>query len=390
MALFKKRRADSDRSAGPVVPAKPGLRLHRPELDRIEYIYFEGRRLEDQSAIRTDPIPAEAYDLLGSQGILSDSGSAILPWRAQNTRNLTVAPFRRGVAFVESQMPGGPRLFTDTFESDAPLMASLPGFRVLDNRGSSVCGIEYSPTGDRIACLEWQGQGVLAILSVDDGSRTFVTTLDGVAGYEQPFWSPDGRWILVSTNFAPQLVSLDQELVVPLPLSRSQVDWWPLHGSSTLMVLGGDAPSHWVSRFDLATNTITRVAEVDVSPQEGLDSFRHHLAHPRVSPDGRRLLVGTSLGPAVAYQREHGGRQRTAIVDIETGRLRPGPSPFVDPSGWIEREHNRWRWAEVGRGYGSTQVAHELLSAASSFTGPDPCASYDFGGRDEYVVAWHW
>jgi len=65
-----------------------------------------------------------------------------------------------------------------------------------------------------------------------------------------------------------------------------------------------------------------------------------------VSPVDNTVLVGISLGPPGAYQEQHGGRYRMAMLEAGTGEVRQLFEPFVDGTP-VERVHDDWRWNRV-------------------------------------------
>lgn len=362
------------------------LAIDPPDLDRIEFLYEESRRYEDQSSIRSDKPPASIWSIPKRLGVLGSSGQPILPWYATNVAGAVASPAGRAIALI---VEGVDPLQIRTVDGPEIPVSSIPDARIMQNRGFSTCGMSWSPDGRRIACLEWNGVGTLTLLDADTGARTFLTTLKGVVGNEVPVFSPDGRWILVSINAAPQLISLEDRTVVELPLKSAYLDWWPAKGPSALFALTGASDQQRCGLYDLATATLIDLGPLILPVQDDLPEGRRIVFGPRVSPDGSRVLVGTFFGPDARYQDEQGSRERVAILDISTRIVTTQTEPFVDPGRWLERVHRRWSWvSKPGTSAptsGPTQVADELRFNALPFDNVDPAKVEP---ADERVVVW--
>lgn len=383
MSLFKKRQAPSE-------PARPGLAP--PTLATAEYVYDEQFRLEDQAGLRSDEPPAASREALyESRSGLRGPGAETLyaPPAFGGAKLAAVHPSRGAVAFVDTHLAPEPLYHRGDYSDPIPLL-QLPGFRRMASRGTSLCGISWSPDGTTLACLEWNSGGVLTLLDPASGARTFLTMLEGVSGAEEPQWSPDGRWLLIGTHPQPQLVSLDHQVIVKLPLEKPDVDWWPAHGPATLLTISEGPDGNVFGTYNLERAEHQILGPIQQPQQADLDLFRRHVYRPRVAPDGTRALVGSRLGPSGAYQIANGSRHRVSMIDLTTGQLNILASAFLDPAQWVEREHDRWAWVGDYRQSHPVTVGNDLLSSATPLRGPDPTDRFDDATRDETLVIWSW
>ncbi len=322
---------------------EPGVAWHLGAGDQIT---FEASvRLEDTDT--WSPAADQALTGGGYRGWATNAGNPALPWPSGNVVQLVLdARRRRGLFVVGSVPPHEPSL------GDGQAFRAVAGMRQLPFRGHSMCGMSLSPDGRSAATVEyWSGaaSGGVAMIELETGTRRVITALPGLAGYEVPLWSPDGNWILVTSN-PPQLVSLEHDIVVPVNLGDSphstQLDWWPAKGPSCLFALVGDGLQQRIQVLDLASGSVDFQCMALVPRQEGLDAARHLLVWPRVSPDGATVLVGCRLGPPGGYQDKYGSRDRVAILDPSSGVLTCSFPAFVDDT-LVEREHRHWRWTST-------------------------------------------
>ncbi|MFC0316518.1 TolB family protein [Gordonia phosphorivorans] len=338
--------------------------------------------------LRSDATPPGIHTQCGPKGVVGRLGDRLLPWRAFNISEVAPSPTLRAVAMVMGAYPGAEIELTE-YGSRTP-MESLPGFTVMDNRGSSICGVDWSPDGRTLACLEWSGVGVLTLLDAQTGRRTVLTTLDKIMGNEVPRFSPDGRWILVPTS-APKLVSLDQSVSVSLPLEHAYVDWWPARGPSALFAIVGHAGSQHFGAYDLASGRFEDLGPLQLPHQPDLPETRALIHTPRVSPVGGHVLVGSWFGPPGPYQEENGSRERVAVLDVTTGQVTSPIYPWADAGSWLERDHSKWFWTgRPSTTTGPTVVAPALFNETTPFDNNDLRAHRDATDRDELVVVWSW
>lgn len=361
------------------------VRLSPPRLGQSEWAYRETRRRQDQSELRADRPPATGA--LYKPGWLDNWGTRLLPPAIYSVEGMSVHPSLNAVAMCVTHAPPEPRLRVEgTNLAQWPLMSSVPGLRPLANAGNWLCGVAWSPQGDRLACLEGP-PGALSLFDAGHGQRTFLTTIGHVYGDETPMWSPDGRWLLLPTRPRPLLVSLDHRVIVDLPLEGAQVDWHPAAGASTLLTLHDGPPAPRVGNYDLSTGGFTDLGAVILPEQPDQVQYLHQ---PRVSPDGRRLLMGSNYGPPARYQEMYGIRFRVALVELGNLKLQPLIGPSADPGGWFEREHSHWSWIPRRRPAPPVTVAAELVAGGRPFDTADPHTGADRSGRDETVVVWTW
>lgn len=201
-----------------------------------------------------------------------------------------------------------------------------------------------SPDSTRLAVIDQAGDADL--VTFDETGRHHVTGLGRLFGDEPPQWSPDGRFVLVSTFPKPILVRMSDGSRLELPLERAQVDWWPARGASHLFVLQGGSNEYSVAAFDLATNDLDVLGAVVTPDSGGADAGRLALTRPRVSPEGTEVLLGVPHGPHADYIASYPVRHRAGILSLASLSVRPIVAPFVDEGQWIARDHRHWYWTE--------------------------------------------
>lgn len=281
-----------------------------------------------------------------NKGFRTNTGGNPVAWASHSVDDLELDSHRRRALLAAVVMPGH-----DPETTDGRAYRDTPGFRQLPWRGYSISGFSVSPDGSRVAVLEFRGgaDGVLSVTDIVTGARVEVTSVEHVSGNETPQWSSDGKWILLSTHPA-LLVDVDGRRQMTFSGSDNPnltaVDWWPKRGGSIIFMLSGSEGRFQVREFDLSTGTHTTISEVRLPTQPDLALWRHIMAYPKVSPVDNTVLVGISLGPPGAYQEQHGGRYRMAMLEAGTGEVRQLFEPFVDGTP-VERVHDDWRWNRV-------------------------------------------
>jgi hypothetical protein len=354
--------------------------LKPPRVDGARFVYHEALRCERaEAAYRAERVPAISQRLVATEGdtMRRDDGQLV---------------FARNVGcreFVADRVVR--RSYVAVAHHPSRSFLSMPGCVAFANRGS-VCGMELSPDGRHLAVLEWSRGAHVVLLDTATGARRFLAAFaNAYVGFEQPLWSPDGRWLLVNTGSHASIVSVGDGTTAPVPFPGAQLDWWPSEGPSTLLALHGTPGEQRLGRLDLARWALDDLGPVELPRQDGLPPFRRHLGTPRVSPDGREVLVGSCFGPPADYQERQGSRPRVALIVVDQRRVEPVTAPFADRAQLVEREHRSWKWLADTRSTSGPTVVHEPILASLRRGGDDLTATE--GGsspRREVVMAWQW
>lgn len=326
-------------------------------------------------------ITREIDDLIQEESLAlrTDTGSVVL---RGVSAGLIDSPRKRLVT-VYDHMPvsmGNPGIRPYPGASELPL-EDIPGVTVLHNP-RDVFSLDVSPDGQRVATMEWDGRGYLAVFDLDTGRRQLVTSLEDIAGYERPAFSPDSEWLLIPGFHGARIVNCSDGTTLHLPELTHGVCWYELEEKVGLLSIGAgsgdDLAPERVGFMDLETLIWQPVGDVVAADPE-LPPLRRWLSGPISGPDGR-VLVGSSYGPSAEYQESQGSRSRVAILDPKTMRLTHPVAPFAldDHNGVIEREHKMWSWNSPLVSDRSLRIKDSLLqTAASRCLDTDP-------GEDEY------
>lgn len=287
----------------------------------------------------TEPERAPAVRTTAHRGALPFPG--FTPHRVQldtdRARALLTTPFLAGET---PELPGTGLTFDD-----------LPGMRRLEHRGFWNAGLAFGPEGRRAAAIEVHEDGAhLVTLDLATGARRYVTAVPGRPGDARPLWSPDGRWILLSSHEGNLLVDPTERTCVRLPLDLplAAATWWPQRGDSTLMLLHGRPGAQRVTALDLATWTRTPVSRLDLGAAAPGDAEPGAVWGPVMSPDGDRVLVGDTRGTPAHYRHTYGTAQRLAVLDPRTGGVVRLAPPFR-PGTTVENVHEDWSWSAPQR-----------------------------------------
>lgn len=224
----------------------------------------------------------------------------------------------------------------------------------------NIQGVDYHSSSGTIALVESLGGSTAAAAIRDrNGDRRLLTVLDGIAGYESPRFSADGRWVLVNTFPLATLVEVETGCSIQIP-GIANACWWPLDGSVLLVLRQDGAKETTPVLYDLKqSRDVHAFPMVRISPPP-LSEFRYHSNHG-VSRDGRYALIGTTSGVTPEFQREHGAGTRIAVLDLATGFAAVRTVTFLDETQQLELDVRSARW--LSRAESSPTVVHADLRA---------------------------
>jgi hypothetical protein len=326
-------------------------------------------------------ITREIDDLIQEESLAlrTDSGSVVL--RGVSAGLIDSA--RKRLVMVYNHMPvsvGKPGISPNRGEPEVPL-EEIPGVTVLHNP-RDVFSLDVSPDGQRVATLEWDRRGYLALFDLASGRRHLVTSLEDIGGNERPVFSPDSEWLLIPGFHGARIVNCSGGAILHLPELNHGVCWYELEGTMGLLTVGAGSGDELVPErvgFMNLETLVWQPLEDVVAADPGLPPLRRWLSSPVSGPDGR-VLVGSSYGPSAEYQESQGSRSRVAILDPRTMSLTHPVAPFAvaDQNGVIEREHKMWSWNSPLVSARALEINAALLQAAAP-----PCSDAE-PGVDEY------
>jgi len=182
----------------------------------------------------------------------------------------------------------------------------------------------WSPNGRRIALAIGAHGGAIAVMNADGTSRRALDSTSTGFSLESPSWSPDGRWIVYSTDFGNGTPKRGIFLVRPNGRDSHQIldggfdPQWSPNGDKIAYAIGSDPD---------APQGIT-VMNADGSGSHVIVN-RLGATHPRWSLDGR-LIAYTQQGKRwnVYTVRSGGGMPRLAVRGAYDATWRP-PVPLT-------------------------------------------------------------
>ena len=244
-------------------------------------------------------------------------------------------------------------------------LEEIPGVRVLNlNNPADAFSLSVSPDGRMVATIYYAGRGFISLCDANTGHRELVTSLEDMAGYERPIFSPDGEWMLIEGYRGTRIVRCSDGATLSIPELTGGTCWYELEHRLGLLCIGAGSGDQLLPErivfMDLETVTPRHVGDV-IASDPLLPPGRRRLSHPTSGPDGR-ILVGSSFGPSSEYQKAHGSRNRVAILDMNTLRLTHFVKPFADEGGVIEREHKMWSWNSPFVSTQTLRISDSLLN----------------------------
>lgn len=206
---------------------------------------------------------------------------------------------------------------------------------------TNIISVDLSAEGD-IAVLESYGSAGAVSTVSGAGELTRLTLLEDHAGNEVVRFSPDAKWLLVSRYDGSYLIDVTTGRFSRLPLRNC--DWWPA-SDSTLIELslqdGRCTPRLFSLDHGEFVEDLPPVA-FDVPLVKGLE----HMFHPRCSPDGNKMLIGTFAGVSADYRERYGVGGHLALVDLITGQASLVFPALLNESAPWERDIADARWTQ--------------------------------------------
>jgi dipeptidyl aminopeptidase/acylaminoacyl peptidase len=172
-----------------------------------------------------DTLRVVAGDGSGDLELMRGAGTVAPAWRPGSADELAIADGRGRIALISAVT--GKTLWRSklriataglAWSSDGQRLAALTpsAVNVLDGGGAAVerlrprdaavfTALGYSPAGRRLALVERTRAGDAIHIAHSAGSRRIFAT---AATLRDPLWSPDGRWLLVSSPAADQWLFL--------------------------------------------------------------------------------------------------------------------------------------------------------------------------------------
>jgi hypothetical protein len=278
-----------------------------------------------------------------------------------------------------------------TLGYEGPRLDSLAGVTAFQTHGT-LCGVEFHPNGASALVTEyWRGEGALSEISLVNGQRRFVCSLGHISGSETPQLSADGQWCVINTHPNPQVVEISTGRHFGLAMPGANLDWWPSRGPGALLVVTVRSGRPELGLLDLSSGRYCVEGPITLpSEATGLPALRLHLSYPRVSADGRYVLVGTSIGPSPEFQERNGSRDRVAILDTQSLRLQLLASTFADSTCLVQRVHSSWAWTRTSFEHSAPGFTlHYMFATSIAQRGDDPAPEpTPSGERSETLILW--
>ena len=159
----------------------------------------------------------------------------------------------------------------------------------------------WSPDGSQIAFLWIKPDGTIPVATVSVGSDRMPHEIEGVPGVNGPQWSPDGKWIAISTFMGVTLASPDgdEKDIRMLPGLNSPALAWS-KDSKTIYGLAYTSDPPALKAMDVATGAIRTLAEYHIGFQPLPLIENTYTGGIRISmaPDGKSVAVGTATSQA--------------------------------------------------------------------------------------------
>ncbi len=264
------------------------------------------RRLRDIGEARIHLDPSAQTTVLSGVTTASPSPAAsrgrapVLPWALFAVAVLAAAWF----AFVPN---GAEPADADLRPPVLRAAIEAPEEAGLHLSGANPGPAAISPDGSRLVFTAREESG-RRNLWLQDLAHRAPRRLDGTAGSQYPFWSPDGRSIGYYSGSELRIYDLDARTDRAVAEATGGKGGCWLDDDTLLFTTDSTAP---ISRVDLATGEVTVVTQLSAEPEANSHRHPRNLGHDRHFLFAARS-TNRPTGPAVAVM----------LGDLQTGRVR--------------------------------------------------------------------
>jgi TolB protein len=312
-------------------------------------------RFEDWRVLRSDFIvvgnvePAGAGLAVVFELFNVQTGQQLLSQRLATTEKGLRATAHRVADLVFERLTGIPGAFSTriayvSVEGRAPaqrhrlVVADADGYgpRVVTESNEPIMSPAWSPDGQNLAYVSFEGRSsAIYVQRLASGERRRVSARSGING--APAWSPDGRKLAITLSREGNLDIYTLDLATQA-LTRVTSD----DAIDTEAEWARDGQSIFFTSDRAGSAQVYRVALGEAREAERVTFTNSYNARPRMSPDGKELLLVTL---------DRGG-YRIGVMNLESRNLRvitngrQDESPSAAPNGALVLYATR----EGGRG----------------------------------------
>jgi Tol biopolymer transport system component len=151
----------------------------------------------------------------------------------------------------------------------------------------------WSPDGSTVAFLWLKSDGTIPVATVRVGSNAEPNPIVKDVGLGAPEWSPSGEWIAVPIFRGVQLVSPDGKKSQLLEGMNGAALAWS-KDSKTIYGLTYQAQHPVLSKADVATGKVTKIAEYTLGFQPLLENTYTGSVRLSLSPDGKSVVTAAA------------------------------------------------------------------------------------------------
>jgi WD40 repeat protein len=223
--------------------------------------------------------------------------------------------------------------------------------------------VDISQTENLIGAVISLGGVDGVVVTFDNlGVCRVLTVLSHLSGNETITFSPDGKWLLISstsTDHGCRLVEVESGRWVDSGVANAT--WWPL-ADSTLFTIESDIENavNTPRLFSLEENKFVQDFPSIVLNVPHSQEYPH-IWSPCVKSDGSEVLGETIAGISEEYRYANGAGSRPVRIDLETGNGALVFSPFIDDEQKFERDDEEIKWTDCGRSSVSTRLHPDLV-----------------------------